>query len=268
MEKNISEADFALFRAFIFDRSGISIDSSKAAMVSSRLAKRLRHYGLEKYRDYFSIISDQNNKLEQQVLIDLLTTNETYFFREMAHFDFLKNEHRGALAASKPLRVWSAASSSGEEAYSIAMLLADLFGEGAAWEVFGSDICTEVIKTAQQGLYSDNRIEAVPPQYLRKYCLKGGGPYQNMMLIKPSLKKKVRFSQINLNVALPDVGLFDIIFLRNIMIYFSLETKKEIVRRVVSKLKKGGLFIIGHTETLKNISKDVQRVKPSIYIKG
>ncbi len=268
MQNNISEVDFKRISEYIFKNSGISLDLTKRTMVSSRLAKRLRHYKLNKYSDYISLVMDSNNRQEHQILIDLLTTNETYFFREIAHFDFLKEDHLEELKANKPIRIWSAASSSGEEAYSIAMLLADILGETAAWEVFGSDICTEVIRTARQGHYNDHRIQGIPPQYLKKYCLKGVGPYQKTMLIKQSLQKKVSFSQVNLNATLPDLGKFDVIFLRNIMIYFSLETKQQIVSRVVSLLKPGGLFIIGHSETLKNICSTVHKIKPSIYQKN
>ncbi len=267
MENLIPEKDFKQIRDYIFSHAGIDLAPGKRAMVSSRLAKRLRHYKLEKYSDYFEIVMASDNPQERQALIDLLTTNETYFFREMGHFNYLKEQLLPSLKANQSIRIWSGASSTGEEAYSIAMLLADSIGLQTHWEIFGSDICTEVIKAARSAHYSTNRIQGIPPEYLKKYCLKGIGPYQGTLLIDPKLQKKVSFSQVNLNTTLPKIGEFDLIFLRNILIYFNQETKQQIVNRVVSTLKPGGLFFIGHSETLKGICDKVEQVKPTIYKK-
>lgn len=267
MENQIPENEFQIIRDYIFDHSGIDLAPSKRAMVSSRLTKRLRHYDLEKFSDYFKIVMAKENSQERQVVMDLLTTNETYFFREMGHFDYLKDQHLPSLNNKQSLRVWSAASSTGEEAYSIAMLLADTLGMQNNWEIFGSDICTQVVQTANSAHYSMDRIQGIPPAYLKKYCLKGNGPYQGTLLIEPKLQKKASFSQVNLNTSLPNIGQFDIIFLRNILIYFNAETKKQIVNRVVSALKPDGLFFIGHSETLNGVTDMVEQVKPTIYRK-
>ena len=267
MENLIPEKEFQSIRDFIFKQSGINLTSAKRAMVSARLAKRLRHYKLEKYTDYFKIVMSPENQKERQVLTDLLTTNETYFFREMGHFDFLKDQYFPALSNKQNIRVWSAASSTGEEAYSLSMLLADILGIQNNWEIFGSDICTQVIETANAAHYGMDRIQGIPPSYLKEYCLKGTGSYQGTLLIEPELQKKVSFSQVNLNTTLPKIGEFDIVFLRNILIYFTMETKQQIVNRVVSTLKPGGLFFIGHSETLKGVTDLVKQVKPTIYEK-
>jgi chemotaxis protein methyltransferase CheR len=268
MENIISEKDFKQIKDYIYSHSGIDLAPTKRAMVSSRLSKRLRHYKLEKFADYLKIALAADNSKERQVLMDLLTTNETYFFREMGHFDYLKQQFLPQVKTSQSVRIWSGASSTGEEAYSLSMLLADKLGKNGNWEIFGSDICTEVIKTARAGHYSTNRIDGIPPEYLKKYCLKGTGPYEGTLLVDPELRKKVSFAQVNLNTTLPKVvGEFDVVFLRNILIYFNLETKQQIVKRVVSALKPGGLFFIGHSETLKEVSDQVVPVKPTVYKK-
>jgi len=265
METLIPEKDFKQIRDFIFDHSGIDLSPAKRAMVSARLTKRLRHYKLETFAEYFKIVMDSDNLQERQVLVDLLTTNETFFFREMAHFNFLKEDYLPTIKANQAIRVWSAASSTGEEAYSIAMLLADVLGIQKNWNIFGSDICTQVIQTARSAHYTMDRIDGIPPAYLKKYCLKGTGDYQGTLLIEPELQKKVSFSHVNLNKTLPNTSKFDIIFLRNILIYFNMETKKQIVTRVTSQLNPGGLFFIGHSETVKGICSLIEQVKPTIY---
>lgn len=267
MENLIPEKEFQQIRDYIFEKAGIDLAPAKRAMVSARLSKLLRHYKLDTFADYFKIVMGSNGQKERQVLTDLLTTNETYFFREMGHFDYLKDQHLPSLRSKSDIRVWSAASSTGEETYSIAMLLADTLGMQNNWQIFGSDICTQVIETANGGHYSMDRIQGIPPAYLKKYCLKGGGPYQGTLLIEPKLQQKVSFSQVNLNTILPKIGQFDFIFLRNILIYFNMDTKRQIVNRVVSTLKPGGLFFIGHSETLKGVTDLVKQVKPTIYQK-
>lgn len=242
------------------------MDPSKKAMVSSRLAKRLRFYGLDRYGAYFDLLSRGDHPEEKQILVDLLTTNETYFFREPTHFDFLQKTILPNWRRNGAFRVWSGASSSGQEAYSIAMVLADQLSSWS-WEVMGTDVNTKVIKKARSGHYPMSRIDGIPKEYLRRFCLRGTGPYEGTLLIDAAIRKRVKFVHANLNTALPKLGQFDVIFLRNVMIYFNRETKKEIVRRILSLLKPGGYFLIGHSETLKGINDSVNMVAPTIYQK-
>ena len=262
----ISDPEFARFQRFIFDAAGISLSSSKKALVSGRLAKRLQHCGLDSYGAYFQLLSSGQAPDEVQTAVDLLTTNETYFFREIKHFDFLREQALDAAKRSQPFRVWSAASSTGEEAYSIAMVLADCL-TSTPWEVLGSDISSRVLLGAAAGHYSQERARHIPPAYLRRYCLKGTGAHAGTLLIDRNLRSKVRFTQVNLNAALPQLGSFDLIFLRNVMIYFNDETKRQVVARVLSLLKPGGHFCVGHSESLNGITQAVQPLAPSIYRK-
>jgi chemotaxis protein methyltransferase CheR len=262
----ISDTEFGQFQRFIFEAAGITLSDAKKALVSGRLAKRLQACRVANYGDYFRLLMSGESPVELQTAVDLLTTNETYFFREPKHFDFLKKQlTSGALQAS-PVRVWSAAGSSGEEAYSVAMLLEDCL-PGLPWEVVASDISARVLERARAGHYSMERIAHFPPGYLRRFCLKGRDTQEGTLLIERRLRNKVRFLQVNLNAPLPHLGTFDVIFLRNVLIYFSLETKRKVVARVLGALKPGGYLLIGHSESLIEVSEAVALVAPAIYRK-
>lgn len=262
----ITDQEFAKFQRFIFDAAGITLSSAKKALVTGRLAKRLEHCQVDSYGAYLQLLMSGSVPEEVQIAVDQLTTNETYFFREMKHFDFLREQALAAKSRSQPFRVWSAASSSGEEAYSIAMVLADCI-ETTPWEVVGSDICTKVLEGAARALYSNERARHIPPAYLRRFCLKGTGTYAGQLLIDRALRSRVRFLQVNLNTALPEMGQFDVVFLRNVMIYFNEETKRQVVTRVISGIKPGGHLFIGHSESLNGINDSVEILSPSIYRK-
>jgi chemotaxis protein methyltransferase CheR len=263
---SISDREFAQFQRFIFDAAGITLSPAKKALVSGRLAKRLQQHQLGSYGEYFNLLASGESPAEVQTAVDLLTTNETYFFREAKHFDLLRELATAARAKAQPFRVWSAASSSGEEAYSIAMVLADCLGE-SAWEVVGSDISARVLERARIAHYPAERARHIPPAYLKRFCLKGTGAQEGTLLVERGLRSRVKFMAANLNAALPQLGMFDVIFLRNVMIYFNGDTKKQVVARVLSALKPGGHFFIGHSESLSDITDAVRPLAPSIYRK-
>jgi chemotaxis protein methyltransferase CheR len=266
----ISQGEFARFQRFIFDIAGISMSDSKKALVSGRLAKRVQHFRLPSYDAYFRLLTDGAHQDEVQLAVDLLTTNETYFFREARHFELLREAARAArpdLRDGAPFRVWSAACSSGEEPYSIAMVLADVLG-AAPWEVTASDISTRVLQRARAGHYPMERATHVPQDYLRRYCLKGIRELQGTLLVDRALRGRVHFRQVNLNTSLPgDLGMFDIVFLRNVMIYFNGDTKRQVVKRVLGRIKPDGHLFIGHSESLQEMSDMLRPVIPSVYRK-
>lgn len=266
MDFTITDQEFLKYSTFIKDKVGICLSEEKKPLLIARLSKRLRHFQIDSFTRYFDIVMGNSNPDEEQMMIDLLTTNETYFFREPHHFDYLKNEVLSKHKRNQGFRAWSAASSTGEEAYSIAMLLADHFGLNG-WEIIGSDISSRVLKAARRGKYVMDRIDGIPQHNLKKYCLKGFGPEEGSLLIDNALRDNVSFIQVNLKKHVPDLGLFDVIFLRNILIYFDMETKRQIVRRVLSLLKPGGIFFIGHSETLKGINDSVEVVAATAYKK-
>ncbi|WP_207060807.1 protein-glutamate O-methyltransferase CheR [Motiliproteus sp. SC1-56] len=265
--ETISQKEFDQFRQLIFEQAGITLSDAKKRLVVGRLGKRLRHYRLQSFGDYFNrLMSHQLEPQELQVVIDQLTTNETHFFREPAHFDFLREQVLAPLGPGRRIRVWSAASSSGEEAYSSAMVIHDRLGEGT-WEVFGSDINRAILQRAQRAVYSMNVAHEIPEHYLKRYCLKGVRSQEGAFLIAPELRKHVRFEQVNLNAPLPNIGEFDVIFLRNVMIYFSLQTKQSVVARMLPKLKPGGYFIVGHSESLNGVTDSLELIRPTLYRK-
>lgn len=262
----LTELEFRDFQRMIFAVAGIHMPDSKRTMVAGRLAKRLKALQLQSYGQYWQYVERQ--LAEKQTAVDLLTTNETYFFREPRHFEFLRDQvladylrdHR----RGSTLRLWSAACSSGEEAYTAAMVLAEVMGT-SPWQIVASDISTQVLAQGRQACYPMSRAEKIPMSLLKRYCLRGTGEAEGSFRVAAPLRERVTFSQVNLNKELPDIGLFDVIFLRNVMIYFNQDTKRQIVSRLLSRLKPGGYFIIGHSETLNGIQGSLQALKPSIY---
>ena len=262
----ITDKEFACFQRFIYDAAGITLSSSKKALVSGRLAKRLSAHKLGTYAQYLALLSGGEVPDEVQTAIDLLTTNETYFFREGKHFEVLRELALSRRGRTEPLRVWSAACSTGEEPYSIAMVLADVLEHGA-WEVLGTDISSRVLRQAATGHYALPRTKLIPEAYLKRFCLKGVGAQDGTLLVERALRQRVQFTSANLNAPLPKIGMFDVIFLRNVMIYFNGDTKRQVVARALGQLKRGGHLFIGHSESLHDITGDVVQVSPAVYRK-
>lgn len=236
---------------------------SKKQLVLNRLSKRLRHYQMSRFRDYFDLVHKPDQAHEKQLLIDLLTTNETYFFREPKHFEFIGQEILSSFRA-RQFRCWSAACSNGAEPYSLAMLFEDRLGVGR-WEILATDISASVLETAKQAAYPLQEAEKIPREYLIKYCLKGVRSQQGTMMIDNVLKRSVNFQRMNLNGHIPETGKFDLIMLRNIMIYFDLETKIKLIDELIKRMQPGAYLIIGHSETLNAVTSKLKLVRPSIY---
>lgn len=260
----LNDQEFRQFSEMIYRIAGISMSPAKKPLISSRLVKRLRQHGLTRYEDYFRLITSPQGKDELQEAVDALTTNETHFFREPKHFDYLRRQVIPARQPGRGLRIWSAACSSGEEPYSIAMVLDELLG-GEPWEVVASDISTRVLERARAGLFPMERLPEIPKPYLQRYCLKGIGEYDGTLLIEKTLRQRVRFLAHNLMQPPPQLEPFDVIFLRNVMIYFDLDTKRQVVGRLLPLLRPGGHFLIGHSESLNGVTDQLQAVAPAIY---
>jgi len=262
----ITNKEFGDFRDFIYDHAGIRLNDEKKALVTSRLGKRLRHHRLNSFSEYFDLVVASTENGERQVAIDLLTTNETYFFREPKHFAYLEKEVIPAWNERRVFRIWSAASSTGEEAYSLAMLFDDMMGD-RSWEVLGTDISSRVLKKARQGHYLIDRIEGIPKAYLQKYCLKGVGEHSGTLLVEKFIRDKVSFAAQNLTQPLDKIGLFDLVFLRNVMIYFDNNTKKKVIQQVVGAIRPGGLLVIGHSESITGMNEGLRMIVPTIHQK-
>ena len=233
---SLNEHDFNIISHLMADISGIQMATHKRALVSGRLMKRLRILQLDSFSDYVALLKNPQQQEERRIAVDLVTTNETFFFREKPHFDLLlkllKQHPR------RPLRLWSAACSSGEEVYSLAMTLNEGLEQGTHWEIIGSDLCRQALDKAKQAIYPLQRTENLPTEWL------------------------------NLNIPLPPtLGCFDIIFLRNMLIYFDPKTKQQILERIIAQLKPGGLLFVGHSEGLHGINLPVTAYAPAVYRK-
>jgi len=241
----LKEKEFAQFRDLIYRIAGISMAS---------------------FGEYFQMITAASGKAELQMAVDLLTTNETHFFREPKHFDFLRQRILPARKPGKPLRIWSAACSSGEEPYSIAMVADEVLGS-APWEIVASDLSTRMLEKARTGLYPIERLPEIPRHYLSNYCLKGTGTQDGTLLIERKLRERIQFMHHNLTGTPPKLTEFDAIFLRNVMIYFDQNTKRQVVSYLLSLLRPGGYFLVGHSETLNGINETLRLVQPAVYLK-
>ncbi|MFM2069343.1 MAG: hypothetical protein RLZZ584_4252 [Pseudomonadota bacterium] len=265
----LSDRTFARICQIMYDSVGMALNASKKSLVASRLGPRISKLGLDRYEDYLALLEDENEAAEFQMAVDLLTTNETYFFREPRHYEVLEAElaarrSRGALA------VWSAAASFGDEAYSTAMLLADMQQTGRVgpgWNILATDISHRVLLAARQAVYPEDRLRNVSPERLRRHCLRGEGPAEGQVMLRPRLREHVRFGQLNLCKPFEGIGPFDVIFLRNVLIYFDAETKRQVVQRVVEQLLPGGLFFIGTAEGRVQEDLKLEPIVPGAYRK-
>ena len=260
---NLSDQAFATVADTFHRVSGIRLEASKRQMVIGRLQRLAGERGLTNLDDYVEQVIRGGDEQELVKVIDRLTTNETYFFREGAHFDYL-TQVVAQRQPGMPFRVWSAASSSGEEAYSIAMLLTDKIGP-QGWEIVGTDLSTTMVDAAQRALYPMERARHTPPAYLKRFCLKGQGPYEGKLLIDKALRSRTHFLQANLMQPLPDIGQFDVVFLRNVLIYFDPPSKLDIVQRVMGQIRKGGYLFTGHSESLSRLPEGLVNIQPSVY---
>jgi chemotaxis protein methyltransferase CheR len=265
---SISTQSFEAITEAFHRASGIRLSDAKRQLVIGRLQKLARERGMDNLDSYVRSVTQGGDSDELVRVVDKLTTNETYFFREPAHFDFL-GELLGAGKLAPPakgvdLRVWSAASSSGEEAYSVAMLLSDKVGR-SGWQVVGTDLSTAMVRACERALYPLDRSHHLPPAYLKQFCLRGEGAYDGHLLIKRELRARTRFVAANLMKPLPDIGEFDVIFLRNVLIYFDPESKQDIVQRVMQHLRPGGYLLTGHAESINGQQLGLRMLRPAIY---
>ncbi len=269
----LSDREFRLFQSLVHREIGIYLPDSKKALVVARLSKRLRALGLQSFGAYYDAV--EADRAERTAMLDSICTNETRFFREPRQFEFLEGEvlprwRAAGEEGSRPKRVraWSAACSTGEEPYSLAMLLRTHFPAGAGWgvEVLASDISTKALEAAREGVWPMQRVESIPPAYLRAYMLRGVRAEEGKARAHPALKSLIQFRHVNLNEPryLVD-GSFDLIFCRNVLIYFDRETKAAVVDRLARHLAPGGMLFLGHSETLHSGAHALRHVGPTVY---
>jgi len=261
----VNDAEFKLFQNLFYDRIGLHLSEHKKQLLSGRLGKRLSQLGLLNFRAYFELINSPNEQAELQTAIGLITTHETSFFREAHHFQILREQIVADGASSRGLRVWSAACSTGEEPWSIAMTLHQTLGDGPDWEIVASDISAQELEKAASGLYPMERAKGIPPEYLKACCLKGTGKFEGKFAIDRSLKEHVHFRQVNLMEVPSALGVFDVAFLRNVIIYFDAPTKVRVIKSVCERLRPDGWLMLGHSESLAGMDLPLRQVKPSVF---
>ena len=274
-DRSLTASLFAKYQELIYGESGMWLGTHKHALLSGRLARRLRLLGLSSMREYYELVTQPDQLHERAVMIDCITTNETHFFREPRHFDFLA-EHvfpdwqREASEGDRPkhLRIWSAGCSTGEEPYSLAMLLLKHFPDDKGWniEVLATDISTRVLEKARAATYPLEKAKEIPPEYLRAYMLKGKGEHKGEMKASPELHRVVRFARVNLHADSYSIaGLFNLIFCRNVLIYFDQASKEKVIGGIVRHLSPSGLLFVGHSEHLGGISPELKAVAPTVH---
>jgi chemotaxis protein methyltransferase CheR len=267
--------EFDDFTAFVEEVAGISLNPSKRALVARRLGGRMRDLGLRSLAEYVAHVRADRSGSEMVELLDRIATNETHFFRERPHWEFLERRiypmwTNAATAGRRPstIRAWSAACSTGQEPYSLAMQLLTHFPAETGWrhEIIATDISTMALDVARRAEWTVERAPEIPEQYLRRFMLRGVGDQQGRMRATRELRDAVRFARLNLNDAQYAVpGEFDLIFCRNVLIYFSPEGRARVIERLTDRLAPGGLLFVGHAESLHAHRTRLKPLLPTVY---
>ena len=270
----MAERSFARLGVLGERETGIKLPPNKRLMVEGRLRARLRALGVESLDDYYRFLFDQNGlKGEFPHVVDAVTTNKTDFFREPMHFDLLADEVvpdlvRAESLGRRPLRAWSAACSTGAEAYTMAMVLADLAqsGRGPDFMIRATDICTDVLRTAARAIYTEEEITPVPMPFRHRFLLRSRDSSRRAVRVVPQLRTRVQVERLNLmDARYPWPGAMDVIFCRNVLIYFSRQVQEAVLTKLCACLRPGGYLFVGHSETLNGMTLPVRMAGPSLY---
>ena len=268
----LTDGEFEKISRLVYEQCGINLSEGKKELVRARLGKRIREGQFKSFKDYYRYVVEDPSGDELIYLLDSISTNFTSFFREISHFDYLRSRMVPEWMAAKriggyTLRIWSAGCSSGEEPYSIVVVLLDTIKNPSAWDlsVLGTDISSKVLKTAQSGIYPKERIRAVPKNVVKRYFLRGDHQWQDYVKVKDQVRQYVHFKRLNLMEPFSFKEPFDCIFCRNVMIYFDKKTQAALVNRFYGLLQKGGYLVIGHSESLTGIQHPFVYLKPTIY---
>lgn len=264
-----TDRDFRFVSRMIGERAGIVLNESKRELVYGRLVRRLRLLGLKRFEDYCDLLqSDDGEEVEH--FINALTTNLTSFFREGHHFAFLHNDLLPRFrksSAHQGMRVWSAGCSTGEEPYSIAMTLAENLPQATAWKILASDLDSNVVRTAAAGVYAVDRVQGIESARMKKWFLRGSGSREGLVKVRPVLRERIAFRQLNLLEPWPMTKPFDVIFCRNVVIYFDKDTQRKLFDRFADQLVPGGHLFVGHSESLFKVCDRFRPIGGTIYEK-
>jgi chemotaxis protein methyltransferase CheR len=271
--KKMTDDEFHKLSSFIFSGFGIKMPPEKKTMLQCRLQKRLRVLDIPTFKDYIDFVFSKEGQ-EQEVIhmIDVVSTNKTDFFREPDHFDYLRDfvlpEFVNNQNNQKLLQVWSAGCSSGEEPYTLSIVLNEFFENypGYDYSILGTDISTQILKQASEAIYKEEKVDVVPLAIKKKYMLRSKDRDKPTVRIVPELRKKVSFSRLNFmddHYSVTDC--FDVIFCRNVLIYFNRETQERVINKLCGKLKNKGYLFLGHSESITNMNVPLDRLKPTVF---
>jgi chemotaxis protein methyltransferase CheR len=265
----LSQRQFEKISKLAYEHFGLDLSHGKQSLVSARLSKRLRELGLTSFDQYFDHVTSSQGGEELTTMVDYLTTNHTNFFREPRHFELLRKTIYPALRQRPSIQIWSAACSSGEEPYSIAMSLLEEAPQEAAAKVRirATDISTRVLERGKRGIYRYDRIQTIPEAMRSTYLLRGQSAGAESYRFKPHVRNMIEFQHLNLMEPLPAGYTCSVLFCRNILIYFDKPTQQRVIERLSACIEEGGYLLIGHSESLNNISHDLTYLSPATYRK-
>ena len=268
-ELTLSPKMFERFCRLVYDKAGIALGPQKEALVSARIGKRMRALGLATYEDYYRRVEDDASGEELVEMLNAISTNVTHFFREARHFEILRDLLRQWEAAGQSsYRVWCAAASTGEEPYTIAMTLRSSLRDASDVKILATDISTKVLQIAKAGVYEARHLEKVPERMAKIYFRKRATSEERRFEVADELKRMITFARLNLaHPPYPMKGPFDVVFCRNVMIYFDNVVRKGLLAEAWRLLKPGGYLMVGHAESLSGMLSDFKSVEPSVYVK-
>jgi chemotaxis protein methyltransferase CheR len=270
MDFTISDQDFNLFAKLVYDKTGINLaQGNKKQLLQSRVNKVLRTRNIQTYRDYYQIIKNDSSGSELEDFINLISTNVTHFFREEQHFRFLREQWfpHFDFKSTNTVRIWCSASSTGEEPYSISITMKELLGDKVPYDIFASDIDTKVLQKASKGIYPLASVEKMDKSLLKKYFQEGKGNASGYVKVKENIRKHVNYHRVNLIEPFRLPHKFDIVFCRNVMIYFDTPTKQAIVEKFFNVMNPDSVLCIGHSESLNGFKHPFKYIQPATYKK-
>jgi len=271
----LTDSEFQKFSSYVYDKCGINLHEGKKELVKARLGRILRQRDFRSFRKYYDYVVNDKSGHELILLLDSISTNLTYFFRELQHFDFLRAKALPEIVKIKApsrnncLRFWSAGCSSGEEAYSIAIAVSEVLHNREKWQIkiLATDLSTKVLATASTGIYEKKKIDSIPYELRKRYFQKGDNRWKGYFRVKQEVRKNISFQRLNFRKEFHFNVPFDVIFYRNVMIYFNNPTKEALIGKLFQNLSNGGYLFIGHAESLTGIKHHLKYIQPSVYQK-
>ena len=268
VDLNLSETHFREIKSLLYRMAGIQLHDKKD-LVKTRLMKRMKTLGMRNFSDYMEYLKRDSSRRELAAMVDVLTTNKTSFFREPKHFEFLRRSILPELKDIRRIRIWSAGCSSGEEPFSIAITLRESISDISRWDIkiLATDISARMLAIAREAKYDSSKLEGVPSQILNRYFTRIKSGSSEIYRVNDDVRSMVQFARLNLMSRWPMKGPFDLIFCRNVMIYFDNPTRERLIHRFWELLKPGGYLFVGHSESLAPLEHRFQYIQPAIYRK-